>query len=154
MKTFNARAETISEKASYKHAIKNKRCLVLTNGFYEWQTRNKLKQPYYINVKDTEAFALAGVYDKWTNKETGEIINTFSVITTKANSLMEEIHNVKKRMPVILDDESEKVWLDSDLPMDKTLSFLKSFDEKLMYAEEVDRSLFRRNDDLKENTLF
>ncbi len=154
MKTFNARAETITEKASYKHAIKTKRCLVLTNGFYEWQTRNKLKQPYYINVKGTEAFALAGIYDSWTNKDTGEIVNTFSVITTRANLLMEEIHNVKKRMPVILDEESEKIWLDVDLPLDKTLSFLKPFDEKLMYAEEVDNSLFKKNSDLSGNTLF
>ncbi len=55
MKTFNARAETITEKASYKHAIKTKRCLVLTNGFYEWQTRGKIKQPYYINLKNSQA---------------------------------------------------------------------------------------------------
>jgi putative SOS response-associated peptidase YedK len=154
MKTFNARAETIAEKASYKHAIKARRCLVLTNGFYEWQTRDKQKQPYYINLKDTEAFALAGVFDSWANKDTGEIFNTFSVITTRANPLMEKIHNVKKRMPVVLDEEAEKIWLDSELPLNKTLSYLKPYDEKLMYAEEVDRSLFRRNSDISENTLF
>lgn len=154
MKTFNARAETITEKASYKHAIKTKKCLVLTNGFYEWQTREKIKQPYFIHVKDSEAFALAGIYDSWTNKETGEILNTFSVITTRANPLMERIHNVKKRMPVILDEEIEKIWIDPDLSLDKTLSFLKPYDEKLMHAEEAYLSLFRKNSDLTENTLF
>lgn len=154
MKTFNARAETITEKASYKHAIKAKRCLVLCNGFYEWQTRGKVKQPYYINLNNSEAFALAGIYDSWTNLETGEVVNTFSIITTRANSLMAEIHNVKKRMPVILDESIEKIWIDPDLSLDKTLSYLKSYDEKLMYAEEIDKDLFRRNSDISENTLF
>jgi putative SOS response-associated peptidase YedK len=154
MKTFNARAETIAEKASYKHLIKTKKCLVLTNGFYEWHTEGKLKQPYYINVKNTEAFALAGIYDSWTNRETGEIEDTFSVITTRANPLMEKIHNLKKRMPVILDEETERVWIDPAISLEKTLFFLRPYEEDKMFAEEVDRNLFRKNQDLSENTLF
>ncbi|MBA7550790.1 hypothetical protein ES705_43313 [subsurface metagenome] len=114
----------------------------------------KIKRPYYINVKDSEAFALAGIYDSWTDRETGEVVNTFSVITTRANPLMEKIHNVKKRMPVILNEEIEKIWIDPDLSLNKTLSYLKPYDEKLMNAEEVDRNLFRKNQDISENTLF
>jgi putative SOS response-associated peptidase YedK len=155
MKTFNAKAETISTKPSYRHLIKEKKCLVLTNGFYEWQARGKGKQPYFINVRDVEAFAMAGLYDSWTNRDTGEVINTFTIITTAANPLMEKIHNVKKRMPVILYERDEDAWIDPQLPLDKTLSFLKPFDEKLMVAEEVDKLLFSRfKDDSVQQSLF
>jgi putative SOS response-associated peptidase YedK len=146
MKTFNAKAETITGKASFRHLVKSKKCLVLVNGFYEWQARGREKHPFFIQVRDSEAFVLAGLYDSWTNRETGEIINTFTVITTRANPLMAEIHNTKKRMPVILPAENESLWIDPTLTLEKTLSFLKPFDEKLMLAVEVDRELFRRTD--------
>jgi len=84
-KTFNARAETIADKASYKSSFKSKRCLVLADGFYEWHTEGKEKTPYFITLKDNSPFALAGLYDNWLNRETGEYINTFTVITTRAN---------------------------------------------------------------------
>jgi putative SOS response-associated peptidase YedK len=120
-KTFNAKAETITSKPSYRHLIERNKCLVLTNGFYEWQARGKGKQPYFINVRDTEAFAMAGLYDSWTNKDTGEVLNTFTIITTAANPLMEMIHNVKKRMPVILHENDEVSWLDPEIPLMKNL---------------------------------
>jgi len=155
IKTFNAKAETITSKPSYRHLIKEKKCLVLTNGFYEWQARGKEKQPYYINVRDTEAFALAGLYDRWINKDTGEVVNSFTIITTAANPLMEKIHNTKKRMPVILLEKDEEAWIDPKIPLDKTLTYLKPFDENLMLAEEIDKQLFSRskNDDIQP-TLF
>ena len=144
LKTFNAKAETLTTKASYRHLIKSKKCLVLTNGFYEWQARGKEKQPYFLNVIDTEAFALAGLHDSWTNRQTGEILETFTIITTAANPLLEKIHNTKKRMPVILTQNDEGMWIDSDLPLEKTLGLLRPFDEKLMVAEVVDKELFKR----------
>ena len=149
LKTFNAKAETLSEKASFRHLVKDKKCMVLTNGFYEWQARGKDKQPYFINVKDTEGFALAGLHDSWINKETGEVFNTFTVITTEANPLMSKIHNTKKRMPVILREEDEKIWIDPVLTPDQSFSYLKPFDEKLMIAGEVDKALFakKKNED-------
>ncbi len=154
-KTFNAKAETLLEKPSFRHTVKSQKCLVLTNGFYEWQSREKYKQPFYIGVKGEEAFALAGLFDNWTDRESGEILSTFTVITTKANPLMEVIHNTKKRMPVILDRAGEEAWIDPDLPVEKSLSYLNSFDEKRMFAEEVDRELFRRaKQDDSEPTLF
>jgi putative SOS response-associated peptidase YedK len=145
MKTFNAKAETITEKASFRHLIKSKKCLVLVNGFYEWQARGKEKQPYFIQVKNSEAFALAGLYDQWTDRNTGELLNTFTIITTKANLLMEKIHNTKKRMPVILNPEDERAWVDASLPLEKTLSFLNPFNEDNLQANEVDKALFKRN---------
>jgi putative SOS response-associated peptidase YedK len=144
LKTFNAKAETITSKPSYRHLIKEKKCLVLTNGFYEWQARGKEKQPFFINVKEMEAFALAGLYDTWINRATGEILNTFTIITTVANPLMEKIHNTKKRMPVILHEKDEESWIDPKISLEKTLTFLKPFNENLMIAEEVDKLLFTR----------
>jgi putative SOS response-associated peptidase YedK len=154
-KTFNAKAETLLEKPSFRHTVKSQKCLVLTNGFYEWQARDKIKQPYYIGVKNEEAFALAGLYDNWTNRETGELLSTFTVITTKANPMLEVIHNTKKRMPVIIGRENEDAWIDPDISVEKSLSYLKPFDEKFMYAEEVDKELFKRlKIDDSEPTLF
>jgi putative SOS response-associated peptidase YedK len=141
-KTFNAKAETIAEKPSFRHLIKSGKCMVLTSGFYEWQARGKEKQPYFIRVRNIESFALAGLYDTWTDRDSGEVLKTFTVITTAANSLMEKIHNTKKRMPVILSLQHETLWIDPDLPLEKTLSFLKPFDEKEMIAEEVGKEIF------------
>lgn len=155
MKTFNAKSETLIEKPSFRHLVKSRRCLVLTNGFYEWQTRGKLKQPYFIRLKDSEAFALAGLHDSWTNETSGEKLDTFTVITTRANAMMEEIHNTKKRMPVIIDRDDELNWIDPELPQQKIKSFLEPFGQEAMYAEEVDRSLFRKKDgDDPQKSLF
>lgn len=111
--TLNARIETLSEKSSFRNSIKN-RCLILVDGFYEWQWKDpkgKEKQQYLITLDKDEPFAFAGIYSDWVNKETGEVIKTYSIITTEANELMAEIHNNKKRMPVILTPENEKLWL-------------------------------------------
>jgi putative SOS response-associated peptidase YedK len=105
-KLINARAETIVNKPSYKQAFRNRRCLVLSDGFFEWEkTREKI--PYRISLQDNAPFSMAGIWEKWKNQE-GVIIHSFSIITTNANSLIEEIHD---RMPVILKREDEKKWL-------------------------------------------
>jgi len=110
-KMINARAETVDEKTSFKRPLKDKRCLVLTNGFYEWKkTDNKTKMPYFIRLKNKKPFAFAGLWENW-NKE-GNDLNTFTIITTSANELMEYIHD---RMPVILNKEGRYKWLDPDL---------------------------------------
>jgi len=136
MKTFNAKAETLAEKPSYRNSFSRRRCLVLTNGFYEWQTLEKAKIPYFIGLKDQQAFALAGLYDQWTDKSTGEVLNTFTVITTRANPMMEEIHNLKKRMPVILSPDAEKQWLDLKVEP-YAEGFFEPYPEELMFAEKV-----------------
>jgi len=110
-KMINARAETVDEKASFKKPLKDKRCLVLTNGFYEWKkTDNKTKIPYFIRLKNKKPFTFAGLWENC-NKDDNDL-NTFTIITTSPNSLMEQIHN---RMPVILDKQARFKWLDPDL---------------------------------------
>ncbi|WP_288982655.1 SOS response-associated peptidase [uncultured Flavobacterium sp.] len=111
--TLNARIETIEEKPSFKNLI-NKRCLVIANGYYEWQwldSKGKNKIKYEIGIGNDDLFAFAGLYSQWVNNSTGEIKDTYTIVTTQANALMSEIHNIKKRMPIILKPEDEKKWL-------------------------------------------
>ncbi len=115
-RTLNARIETIAEKPSFKNSI-NKRCLVIANGFYEWQwldSKGKNKVKYKIGVGNEDLFAFAGLYSEWTNKETGECKQTYTIVTTQANAIMSEIHNTKKRMPIILKPDDENKWLNND----------------------------------------
>jgi putative SOS response-associated peptidase YedK len=136
MKTFNAKSESLAEKPSFRNSLNRKRCLVLATGFYEWHTDGNKKTPYFIGLKDQIAFALAGLYDQWTNRETGEKTDTFTVITTHANPMMEEIHNLKKRMPVILSPAAEKRWLDLNIdPLKENL--FEPYPEELMFAERL-----------------
>jgi len=117
---LNARIETITEKVSFKSSLKN-RCLILCDGFMEWQwldEKGKKKQPYLITLPHDEVFAFAGLYSNWIDKSTGEIINTYTIVTTEANDLMAEIHNIKKRMPIILTPENEKKWLNEENLLD------------------------------------
>jgi len=97
--TLNAQSETVFGKPSFKYSINKKRCLVISTGFYEWQDFNQKKYPYFINLKDGALFSMAGIFQNWTDKSTGELLNTFSILTTSANPLLEKIHNTKKRKP-------------------------------------------------------
>ena len=131
---INARAETISEKRVFSPALKTRRCLILADGFYEWQSVGKIKRPMHIRMKSREAFAFAGLYEIW-RTPTNSSVFTCSIITTTPNSLMQPIHN---RMPVILRSEDEDVWLDStvsDLGVLKGL--LKKYPSQEMEAFEV-----------------
>mgnify|MGYP002636797464 CR=1 FL=1 len=107
-KLINARAETISEKPSFKNAFRRRRCLVPADGIYEWK-KNPTKTPYRIVLDSGAPFSMAGIWEKWVSGN-GEIIHSFSIITTEPNQLIAPIHN---RMPVILLPENEKMWLDS-----------------------------------------
>jgi putative SOS response-associated peptidase YedK len=111
--TLNAKMETIHEKPSFRNVVNN-RCLVLANGFYEWQwldEKGKQKQKYELTLPEDEAFGFAGLWSEWLNKTTGEIIKSYSILTTEANELMSKIHNTKKRMPVIVSINQEQNWL-------------------------------------------
>jgi putative SOS response-associated peptidase YedK len=116
-KTLNARIETCSEKASFKHLVTSKRCLVPSSGFFEWQTQGKLKIPYFIKWIEHPVFSIAGLYDTWLNPSNGAREKTFTILTTEANSLMAEIHNSKKRMPLILSPNDEANWLNGQLAL-------------------------------------
>lgn len=106
-KMINARAETITEKASYKNAFKKRRCLVVADGFYEWQAVGDSKRPVYIRLKSGAPFGFAGLYEMWKSPEGGEL-TTCTIITTEANELMRPIH---ARMPVIIPRGDEDLWL-------------------------------------------
>jgi putative SOS response-associated peptidase YedK len=135
-KMINARAETITEKASFKNALKNKRCLVLASGFYEWvknQKRNR-KIPLYFRLKSREPFAFAGLWDEWKQPD-GDKLFSFTIITTGPNELMKPIHN---RMPAILRQTDENMWLDPELmDFDKLTPLLRPYPTDLMEAYEV-----------------
>jgi putative SOS response-associated peptidase YedK len=134
--TINAKAETVFTLPSFKKSIRDRRCLVLADGFFEWQAVGQKKIPYYIRLKTREAFAFAGIWDVW-----GAEKRTFSIITTEANPLVARIHNVKKRMPVILRREDEARWLEKGLKDDDVRAMLKPYDENGMEAWPVARTI-------------
>jgi len=132
---INAKAETITEKVSFKNSFKRKRCLVLSDGFYEWKKINSNeKVPYRIKMEDNSLFAMAGLWDSWKGQD-GELINSFTIITTSPNDLMKNIH---LRMPVILEKKDEQLWInDSDPEILKSL--LKPFPASSMTAYPISK---------------
>jgi putative SOS response-associated peptidase YedK len=109
-KTINAKAETVHEKPAFKHAFKRKRCIIPADGFYEWKKTESGKQPMRITMKSGEPFGMAGLFDSWTAPD-GTKVHTCTIITTRPNELVGEIHD---RMPVILRPEDEAIWLDRE----------------------------------------
>ena len=105
---INARAETVAEKPSYRAAYRHRRCIVLADGFYEWQKAGDVKTPHYISLASGEPFALAGLWENWTDKASGESLQTTTLITTAANDFMAPLHH---RMPVILESGIAGEWL-------------------------------------------
>jgi putative SOS response-associated peptidase YedK len=133
-KMINARSETILEKNSFKKPFERQRCLVISNGFYEWKKiTTKEKIPYRICLKSREVYAMAGIWSVWLDAEERPI-HSFAIITTHANELVHSIHN---RMPVILNKADEKAWLDSNTPVDYAHQLLKPFDANEMDAYRV-----------------
>jgi putative SOS response-associated peptidase YedK len=107
-KLINARAETVAEKPSFRAAFKQRRCLILADGFYEWQrTDRKTKQPYYFQLADQQPFAFAGLWEHWQGDDT--VVETCTILTTQANDLLQPVHD---RMPVIIAPEHYSQWID------------------------------------------
>ncbi|SEN78098.1 Putative SOS response-associated peptidase YedK [Mesobacillus persicus] len=133
-KMINARAESLSEKPSFRNAYHNKRCLIIADSFYEWKRQDdQTKIPMRIKLKTNEVFSMAGLWEKWESPE-GKSIFSCTVITTEANELVKDIHN---RMPVILRPEEEKIWLNPDTKYNELNPLLKPFNLELMEAYEV-----------------
>ena len=105
---INARAETVAEKPSYRAAFRHRRCIVLADGFYEWRREGDIKTPHFISLASGEPFALAGLWESWNDKESGESLQTTTLITTAANDFMTPLHH---RMPVILEANTAGEWL-------------------------------------------
>ncbi len=106
---INARSETLFEKPAFRSAVKKRRCLIPTDGFFEWKKEGKKKQPYYIYLKDRQPFGIAGLWESWEGKDE-ETILSFTIITTEANELIRPLH---ERMPVIVPNEKQDSWLDT-----------------------------------------
>lgn len=128
---INARAETVAVSRSFREAFAKRRCLIPTNGFYEWKERGGTlaKQPYWIGRADGEGFAFAGLWESWSHE--GQTLDTFTVITTTPNSLLAPLHH---RMPVIVMADDSELWLDPSAdkraleallqPHEKTMDFV------------------------------
>jgi putative SOS response-associated peptidase YedK len=132
---INARAETVAEKPSFKRPLKSRRCLIAADGFYEWQKyEDGSKQPYFIHLQKNEPFAFAGLWEHWEGKDElkGKVIESCTIIVTRANRLMQPIHD---RMPVILPPKHYKEWLNPDIHDPKPLlPLLMPLDPELMEA--------------------
>lgn len=143
--TLNARSDTVFGKPSFRNAIKERRCLVPADGFYEWREFNGKKYPYFIFHKDKDIFSFAGIWEEWIDCSTGEVLRTFSILTTDANPLMEQIHNIKKRMPVILPREKELDWIKNGLNRDELIALAKPLDEGLLSAYSISKLINSRS---------
>lgn len=143
--TYNARAESLHEKPSFREPLQKGRCLIIAHGFFEWQLVDGNRIPWYISLKNNKPFVFAGLYDSWIDPESENILHTFSIITTAANKLMEKIHNTKKRMPVILPQEAEGQWISGDISLHKANKLLTPFPEEDLRAYTVSPAVSRPN---------
>jgi len=135
---INARAETVDQKPAYRGPFRYRRCLIPTEGFYEWRAEKGGKQPYLIRMRSGDPFALAGLWDHWQDPH-GSGLETCTVIVTDANALIAPLHD---RMPVILPKEAWDVWLDPHTPDTAQLkALLRPFDSGLMAAHPVSRAV-------------
>ena len=147
MRTLNAVSEEIYDKPAFRDAANDgKRCLIPCTGFFEWRwfKGGKVKYPYFIHHKSEKIFSLAGLHSSWTDKSTGEIRETYAVLTTKANPLLEKIHNSKKRMPVMLPREFEKDWLNPLLTKEDVRALCEPIDDKLLEAYTISKMITDR----------
>lgn len=117
-KMINARAETVASNGAFRTAFQQRRCLILADGFYEWRSEDRggkkpVKQPYRVTLADAAPFAFAGLWEHWKNPETGEPLESCTIITTEANATLAPVHH---RMPVILPNEAHAAWLDPASP--------------------------------------
>jgi putative SOS response-associated peptidase YedK len=154
-KTLNAVGETVFDKPAFKKSIVHQRCLLGVSGFYEWRDVNKVKYPYFIQTKNNEIFSLGCIYDTWIDKSTGEIKNTFAILTTPANALLETIHNTKKRMPLILAPDDEKKWIDPNLTLPDIRQLIKPYSASNLHAYTVSKQVnnARNNRNIPESML-
>ena len=149
-KMINARAEGIENKPAFRRPLRISRCLVPSDGFYEWKRLNlegkEEKYPWYIGLKDQEIFSFAGLFDKWSDAE-GKEIYSYTIITCEPNDLLEEIHN---RMPVILKKEDEDKWLDKFTALNDILKLLKTYPAEDLQSYPVSRRVNNPENDDKD----
>ncbi|MBI5669151.1 MAG: SOS response-associated peptidase [Chloroflexi bacterium] len=146
-KMINARAESVAEKPAFRAAFKRRRCILPSDGFYEWQERDGKKVPLFIHLEDRKLFGLAGLWEIWHSPE-GDTVRSCTILTTDANDFMQPIHN---RMPVILRKEDYDLWLAPDEPPSDVLQgLLRPYDSAPMRAYEVSKMVNRPGNDVPE----
>lgn len=136
-KTLNAVSETAFEKPSFKNAIAKQRCILPIDGFFEWQHIANRKIPYFVHSSQNDFLSIGCIYELWTDRATGEIFDTFSIITTPANEMMSKIHNTKLRMPLILLPEDEQKWIDTKLNNDQIKDLMRPLTDEYLRAYTV-----------------
>ncbi|HEY8658689.1 MAG TPA: SOS response-associated peptidase [Hanamia sp.] len=151
--TLNAKSETILQSKMFYDASLKRRCLVLSSGFYEWRhykpigEKKEIAYPYFIHLPGKEYFYMAGLWQPWTDQQTGETFDTFTIVTTKANSVMGQVHNKKKRMPTILPEILAAEWISDNIP-DKRIQEIASYQipSELMSIHTLSKN-FRTDDE-------
>lgn len=133
---INARAETVADKPAYREPFQRGRCLIVADGFYEWQ-RDGARQPFHITRGNGEPFAFAGLRTAWRTPD-GELLRTCSIVTTRANAAIEQIH---PRMPVILDQSEEDEWLDPGTPPARLHELLDPLATEQTHARPVSKAV-------------
>ena len=146
---INARAETLLEKRTFKDLFQNKRCLVVADGFYEWEHRDKEKIPHYFSLKSKDPFAMAGLYEVWQSPEqrVGKIISC-TIITTKANKTVKKIHD---RMPAIIKPDDYGEWLDCKNYLGEVVQELLEpiYDKEMTYHEVSKKVNYPKNNSVE-----
>jgi putative SOS response-associated peptidase YedK len=143
--TINARSEEVASKPAFREALRNRRCLVPADAFYEWANKDaKSKQAYAIALKSGEPYAFAGLWERWRPRE-GEPLETFTILTTESNEILEPIHD---RMPVILEPKDYRRWMEQASAERLPVDLLRPFDAERMTAWPVSQRVGNvRNDD-------
>jgi putative SOS response-associated peptidase YedK len=144
-KLINARGETVHSKPSFRSAFRQRRCLVLADGFYEWRAEGGIKQPYYISLQSGDPFAMAGLWEQWDDGVSDVPLATCTIITTEPNELLSRIH---RRMPVILPSTRHEAWLDPAMhDVARLRDVLVPYDSDAMTYRPVSRAVSNpRND--------
>lgn len=133
-KLINARVETVAEKPAFRSAIKQRRCLILADGFYEWQHQGKQKQPYYFQLESAELFAFAGLWETWNSSEDEQVVSC-TILTTAADEVVNPIH---ERMPIIVPSQYYEMWLDPEITQpQKILPLVTESDRTSLQAKPV-----------------
>ena len=133
-KMINARAESLLERPSYREAFRRRRCLIVADGFYEWQQAPG-KQPYWIHPPDGAMLTFAGLWESWKGTS-GEAVESCTIVTTTANGALAGIHH---RMPVIVPERDRERWLDVSVPVEQVADLLRPAPDDLLVATPVSR---------------
>ncbi|HTE32228.1 MAG TPA: SOS response-associated peptidase [Chryseolinea sp.] len=149
--TLNCISEEMFDKSSFKDAARQgQRCLIPCSGFFEWRwmdAKGKTKVPYYVSLQNQPLFSIGGLYSSWKDKASEQKMHTYTVLTTKANPLMEKIHNNKKRMPVIIPRQYEKDWLNPNLTEEDVLALCQPIDQQVMRGYTITKLITSKNDE-------